>query len=139
MKKLMTIAILLSMGIFAADYQYEKFTKICKRCGKVSHEIQMWAYNEWTGTWQPSWRSDTNRPGCCELCYFELQPRVQFLERPMNAYSYGGSSSSKSDNENSEEKISSKAYGNWWTDGKREVRSFVKPFGIGWQLGRLKK
>lgn len=48
MKKLILIILFLSLAAFAADYNEVRFTKVCRRCGKISHEIQMYAYNSWT-------------------------------------------------------------------------------------------
>ena len=131
MKKLIFIIFFLSLAAFAADYNEVRFTKVCRRCGKISHEIQMYAYNSWTDTWQKSWRSDTNRPGCCEECYFELQPRVKFLEKPLNAYTIVGSSVQTKPEQQSS---------HWWNNGRYERQSFNKPIFDGpWYQGRLKK
>ena len=133
MKKLLIFATLSLLTALAADYKEVRFTKVCKRCGKISHEIQMYAYNSWTDTWQKSWRSDTNRPGCCEECYFELQPRVKFLEKPMNAYTIGSYDTTSDGEDNSNYKL------RWWNNGSIEKLKYSKPLGIGWKEGRLKR
>ena len=123
----------LSLVCNASQFNEIHFTKVCKRCHKISNEIQIYAYNEWTMSWQRSWRSDTNRPGCCEQCYFELQPKVKFLEKPLNAYSIGNYDVTSNNEDNSNYMYK------WWNNGIREVISKSKPLGIGWNLGRLKK
>lgn len=130
------IIVLYSLSTFAAEYQIEKFAKVCKRCCKITYEIQMYAYNEWTDSWQKSWRSDTNRPGCCEECYFELQPRVKYLEPPMKVHISGGYYDVDSINNGNPQLL--KEHERWWNNGYREVQSKARPFGIGWKEGRLK-
>lgn len=134
MKRLILITFSLSLSLslmaFAADYKEVRFTKVCKRCGKISNEIQMYAYNSWTDTWQKSWRSDTNRPGCCEECYFELQPKIKFIEKPKTTGLFLGLGNHTND------RISSQ----WWNNGKYERQSTTRPIIDGpWHLGRLKR
>lgn len=135
MKRLILTTLSLSLTALAADYNEVRFTKVCKRCGKTSHEIQMYAYNSWTDTWQKSWRSDTNRPGCCEECYFELQPRVKFLEKPKASYTIG-----QADDTNNGNIQHLRDHKQWWNNGKVERLSEIKPLlGGPWYSGRLKK
>ena len=120
------IIVLYSLSNFAAEYHIEKFTKVCKRCCRITYEIQMYVYNEWTDSWQKSWRSDTNRPGCCEQCYYELQPKIKFLEKEKNAY-----------NGNIQHL---REQPHWWNNGKIEKFSSIRPlFGGPWYSGRLSK
>ena len=121
-------------SLYASFYR-EEFVKICKRCNCTSHEVQLYAYNEWTKTWEKSWRSDTNRPGCCEECYFKLQPRVKYLEPPMKVHISGGYYDVDSVNNGNPQLL--KEHERWWNNGHREVMSKSRPIGLNWRLGRL--
>jgi hypothetical protein len=79
------------ISAFAVEFKKQPFTKICSECKCVCNEIQNYAFNEWTHSWQPSYRSDSLRPGLCEDCYLIASKTngVKHLSRPLNAYATG--------------------------------------------------
>lgn len=130
-RKMLIATVAACATAYAAQWKEVEFLKVCKRCGQVSHEVQLYAWNELTQSWQKSWRSDTNRPGCCEECYFALQPKIRWFSKPMNAYTIGKYDTTSSCEDNSNYKMK------WWNNGTIEKLAYSKPIGIGWKYGRL--
>ena len=131
---LIVVCFIFAINIAFGDYYKETFTKKCARCHMISHEVQMYAYNEWTGNWVISWRSDINRPDICENCYFELQPKPRFLDSPKDSYRVHTAEPNGPNNGNPQ---LLHEHERWWNNGYREIRSKARPLGLGWRLGRL--